>query len=52
MGDCKLKDLWKLNGYEISNYHEYLENKVFRASFFSRAANSLGDDDVRISDRL
>ena len=41
-----------INGYEISNYHEYLENKVFRASFFSRAANSLGDDDVRISDRL
>ena len=41
-----------VNGYEITGYHEYLENNVLKLSFFSRAANSLGDDDVRISQRL
>ncbi len=41
-----------VNGYEITNYHEYLDNKVLKLSFFGRAANSLGDDDVRISERL
>ena len=41
-----------VNGYEITGYHEYLENNVLKISFFSRAANSLGDDDVRISQRL
>ena len=41
-----------VNGYEVSNYHEYLENKVLKISFYGKAANSLGDDDVRISDRL
>ncbi len=41
-----------VNGYEITGYHEYLENNVIKLSFYSRAANSLGDDDVRISQRL
>ena len=41
-----------VNGYEVTSYHEYLENNVLKLSFFSRAANSLGDDDVRISQRL
>ena len=41
-----------VNGYEITNYHEYLDNKVFKTSFYTKAANSLGDDDVRISQRL
>ncbi len=41
-----------INGYEITNYHEYLDNKVLKASLYTRAANSLGDDDVRISQRL
>tara|TARA_Y100001935_G_scaffold254787_1_gene265013 strand:- start:667 stop:2907 length:2241 start_codon:yes stop_codon:yes gene_type:complete len=41
-----------VNGYEITGYHEYLENNILKLSFFSRAANSLGDDDVRISQRL
>ena len=41
-----------VNGYEITGYHEYLENNVLKLSFYSRAANSLGDDDVRISQRL
>ena len=38
-----------VNGYEITNYHEYVDNNVLKLSFYSRAANSLGDDDVRIS---
>ena len=29
-----------------------MDNNVLRLSFYSRAANSLGDDDVRISQRL
>ena len=41
-----------VNGYEVTSYHEYLENNVLKLSFYSRAANSLGDDDVRISQRL
>ena len=41
-----------VNGYEITNYHEYIENNVLKLSFYTRAANSLGDDDVRISKRL
>ncbi len=41
-----------VNGYEITGYHEYIENNILKLSFFSRAANSLGDDDVRISQRL
>ena len=41
-----------VNGYEITNYNEYLDNKVLKLSFFGRSANSLGDDDVRISERL
>ena len=41
-----------INGYEITTYHEYLENNVLKLSFYSKAANSLGDDDVRISQRL
>ena len=40
-----------INGYEITTYHEYLENNVLKLSFYS-TANSLGDDDVRISQRL
>ena len=41
-----------INGYEITNYHEYIEDNVLRLSFYSKAANSLGDEDVRISQRL
>ncbi len=40
------------NSYEIKNYYEYYENLVASVSIFGKAANSLGDDDVRISDRL
>ena len=41
-----------INGYEVTNFHEYIDNKVFKISFYGRAANSIGDDDVRISERL
>ena len=41
-----------VNGYEFNTYHEYFENLVASLSIYGRAANSFGDDDVRISDRL
>ena len=41
-----------VNGYEFKTYHEYYENLVANLSIYARAANSFGDDDVRISDRL
>ncbi len=41
-----------INSYEITNYVEYVEDLVASFSFFTKAANSLGDDDVRISNRL
>ncbi len=41
-----------VNGLEYNTYYEYLDNQVFSLSLFAKAANSIGDDDVRISDRL
>ena len=41
-----------INSYEITNYIEYVDDLVASFSFFTKAANSLGDDDVRISNRL
>ena len=41
-----------VNSYEIKNYYEYFDDLVASISIFTKAANSLGDDDVRISDRL
>ena len=41
-----------VNSYEIKNYYEYFDDLVASISVFTKAANSLGDDDVRISDRL
>ena len=40
------------NSYEIKNYYEYYDDLVASISIFTKAANSLGNDDVRISDRL
>ena len=40
------------NSYEIKNYYEYYDDLVASLSIFTKAANSLGDNDVRISDRL
>ncbi len=41
-----------INSYEIKNYYEYFDDLVASISIFGKAANSLGDDDVRISSRL
>lgn len=41
-----------INSYEFTAYHEYLEDLVASISLFGMNANSFGDDDVRISDRL
>ena len=40
------------NSYEIKNYYEYFDDLVASLSIFAKAANSLGDEDVRVSDRL
>ncbi len=41
-----------VNSYEIKNYYEYFDDLVASISIFTKAANSLGENDVRISDRL
>ncbi len=41
-----------INSYEIKNYYEYFDDLVASISVFGKAANSLGEDDVRISSRL
>jgi len=41
-----------INSYEIKNYYEYFDDLVASISIFGKAANSLGEDDVRISNRL
>ena len=40
------------NSYEFTTYHEYMEDVVASISFFGKNANSFGDKDVRISDRV
>jgi len=41
-----------LNGYAITSYKEIIDDMVFTAGFYSRAINSIGDKDVRVSKRL
>ncbi len=41
-----------INSYEIKNYYEYYDDLVASVAIFGKAANSLGDDDVRVSNRL
>ena len=41
-----------INSYEIKNYYEYYDDLVASVSVFGKAANSLGDEHVRISNRL
>ena len=41
-----------VNSYEIKNYYEYFDDLTASISIFTKAANSLGEDDVRISNRL
>ena len=41
-----------VNQYEVKAFYEYIPNVVGSIAINLRAANSLGDDDVKISDRL
>ena len=41
-----------MNGYDITSYKEIIDDMVFTAGFYSRAINSIGDKDVRVSKRL
>ncbi|MDA9604028.1 outer membrane protein assembly factor BamA [Candidatus Pelagibacter sp.] len=41
-----------INSYEYQTYHEYYDDIIASVSFMSKAANSFGDDSVRISERL
>ena len=41
-----------INSYEIKNFFEYYDDLVASVSIFGKAANSLGEDDVRVSNRL
>ena len=40
-----------INGYELNTFHELFLDNVLKTTLYMRAANSLGDKDVRISDR-
>ena len=40
-----------INGYELNTYHEYFFDNIAKTTIFVRAANSLGDKDVKVSDR-
>ncbi len=40
------------NMYEFNSYLEYLPDIIGSASFYIKTANSIGDKDVRISDRI
>ena len=41
-----------INGYRITGYKELIDDMVVSSGIYSRAVNSLTDDDVRISKRL
>ena len=41
-----------INGYELTTHNEYMDNQILTLSFFAKTANSIGEDDVKISDRL
>ncbi len=41
-----------INGYSITGYKEIADDMIFSSGLFSRAVNSLSDEDVRVSQRL
>ena len=41
-----------INGYRITGYKELIDDMVVSSGIYSRAVNSLTDDDVRVSKRL
>mgnify|MGYP001371298750 FL=1 len=45
------ESLTLINGYELNTYHEYLFDNVAKTTFYVSTANSIGDKDVKVSDR-
>ncbi len=41
-----------INGYQITGYKQIADDMVISTGFYSRAANSLSNEDVRVSKRL
>lgn len=41
-----------VNSFEVNTYHEYTSDQVLSLSFYTSAANSIGNKDVRVSERL
>ena len=41
-----------INGYSFTNYKELVDDMILSMGIYTRAANSLSDDDVRVSKRL
>ncbi len=41
-----------INGYQLTSYKEPIDNMIISTGIYSRAANSLTNDDVRVSKRL
>ena len=45
------ESLTLINGYELNTYHEYFFDNVAKTTFYVSTANSIGDKDVKVSDR-
>ena len=41
-----------INGYSFTNYKQLVDDMILSMGIYTRAANSLSDDDVRVSKRL
>ena len=41
-----------INGYSVTGYKELIDDMIISTGIFTRAVNSISDDDVRISSRL
>ena len=41
-----------INGYSVTGYKELIDDVIISTGIFTRAVNSISDDDVRISSRL
>ena len=41
-----------INSYELNTYHEYISDQTLSLAFYTSVANSIGNKDVRISERL
>ena len=41
-----------INGYSVTGYKELVDDMIISTGIFTRAVNSVSDDDVRISNRL